>query len=64
MKIPESVISVIFIMIVGKACGFSEEKIMNILYLLFGTGIILKFKLHIKGYKIVKELIVKFFTKN
>lgn len=64
MKIPESVISVIFVMLVGKACGFSEERIMNILYLLFGTGIILKFNLRIKGYKTVKELIVKFFTKN
>lgn len=64
MKIPEPVVSVIFVMIVGKACGFSEERIMNVLYLLFGTGIILKFNLHIKGYKKVKELIVKFFTKN
>lgn len=64
MKIPEPVVSAIFVMLVGKACGFSEKGIINILRFLFGTGIILKFNLHIKGYKKVKELIVKFFTKN
>lgn len=64
MKIPEPIIWLSFVMIVGKACGFSEEGIIKILYLLFGTGITLKFKLHIKCFKIIKELKIKFFTKN
>ena len=52
MKIPEQIVLVIVVMLVGKACGYSEESIMSLV------------KFIIKKSKDIKEYAIKFFTKN
>lgn len=67
MKIPEQivlVILVILVMVVGKACGYSEESIMSLVKFIIGFGIIVNAKFIIKKGKDIKEYAIKFSTKN
>lgn len=42
MKIPEHIVLAIVVMLVGKACGYSEESIMSFVKFIIGFGIIVK----------------------
>lgn len=64
MKIPEQIVLVILVMLVGKACGYSEESIMGLVKFIIGFGIIVNAKFSIKKGKDIKEYVIKFFTKN
>ena len=64
MKIPEQIVLVILVMLVGKACGYSEESIMGLVKFIVGFGIIVNAKFVIKKGKKIKEYAIKFFTKN
>ena len=64
MKIPEQIVLVSLVMLVGKACGYSEELIMNLVKFIISFGIIVKAKFIVKKGKDIKEFVVKFFTKN
>ena len=63
MKIPEQIVLVIVVMLVGKACGYSEESIMSLVKFIIGFGIIVNAKFIIKKSKDIKEYAIKFFTK-
>ena len=64
MKIPEQFVLVIVVMLVGKACGYSEESIMSLVKFIIGFGIVVNTKFIIKKGKDIKEYIIKIFTKN
>ena len=64
MKIPERIVLVIVVMLVGKACGYSEESIMSLVKFIIGFGIVVNTKFIIKKGKDIKEYIIKIFTKN
>ena len=64
MKIPEQIVLVIVVMLVGKACGYSEESIMSLVKFIIGFGIVVNTKFIIKKGKDIKEYIIKIFTKN
>lgn len=65
MEISKTIVYLIFgIMIVGKACGYSEEAIMNLVKNLIGFEILISTKIVIKTAKKVIEIAVDFFTKN
>ena len=64
MKIPEQIVLVIVVMLVGKACGYSEESIMSLVKFIIGFGIIVTAKCIIKKCKDIKDYAIKFFTKN
>lgn len=64
MKIPEQIVFVVLIMLVGKACGYSEEFVMNLAKFIIGFGIIVNAKFVIKKAKDIIEFTIKFFTKN
>ncbi len=64
MKIPKQFVFVVLVMLVGKACGYSEEFVMNLAKFIIGFGIIVKAKLIIKKTKDSIEFTIKFFTKN
>ena len=64
MKIPEQIVFVVVVMLVGKACGYSEESIMNLVKFIIGFGIVVNIKFIIKKTKEIKEYAIKFFTKN
>lgn len=64
MKIPEQIVLVIVVMLVGKACGYSEESIMSLVKFIIGSGIVVNTKFIIKKGKDIKEYIIKIFTKN
>ena len=64
MKIPEQIVLVIVVMLVGKACGYSEESIMSLVKFIIGFAIIVNAKFIIKKSKDIKEYAIKFFTKN
>ena len=64
MKIPEQIVLVVLIMLVGKACGYSEELIIDLVKFIIGFGIIVNAKFIIKKSKDIKEYAIKFFTKN
>ena len=51
MKIPEQIVLVIVVMLVGKACGYSEESIMSLVKFIIGFGIIVNAKFIIKKSK-------------
>lgn len=51
MKIPEQIVLVIVVMLVGKACGYSEESIMSLVKFIIGFGIIVNAKFIIKKVK-------------
>lgn len=36
MKIPKQIVLVILVMVVGKACGYSEESIMSLVKFIIG----------------------------
>lgn len=63
MKIPEHIVLAIVVMVVGKACGYSEESIMSLVKFIIGFGIIVNVKFIIKKSKDIKEYAIKFFTK-
>ena len=65
MEISNTIVYLIFgVMIVGKACGYSEEKIMKLVKTLIGFEILISIKFVIKTAKVVIEIAVEFFTKN
>ena len=64
MKIPEHIVLAIVVMLVGKACGYSEESIMSLVKFIIGFGIIVNAKFIIKKCKDSIEFAIKFFTKN
>ncbi len=65
MKIPKQIVLVILVMVVGKACGYSEESIMSLVKFIIGFGMfIVNAKFIIKKGKDIKEYAIKFFTKN
>lgn len=64
MKIPKQGVLIILVMLVGKACGYSEESIMGLVKFIIGFGIIVDAKLVIKKGKDIKEYAIKIFTKN
>ena len=64
MKIPEQIVLVVLIMLVGKACGYSEELIMDLVKFIIGFGIIVNAKFINKKCKDSIEFAIKFFTKN
>ena len=64
MKIPEQIVLVVLIMLVGKVCGYSEELIIDLVKFIIGFGIIVNAKFIIKKAKDIKEFTIKFFTKN
>ena len=64
MKIPEQIVFVVLIMLVGKASGYSEEFVMNLAKIIIGFGIIVNAKFVIKKAKDIIEFTIKFFTKN
>lgn len=65
MKIPKQIVLVILVMVVGKACGYSEESIMSLVKFIIGFGMfIVNAKFIIKKAKGIKEFTIKFFTKN
>lgn len=64
MKIPEQIVLVVLIMLVGKACGYSEELIIDLVKFIIGFGIIVNAKFIIKKCKDRIEFAIKFFTKN
>lgn len=64
MKIPEQIVLVVLVMLVGKVCGYSEELIIDLVKFIIGFGIIVNAKFIIKKAKDIKEFTIKFFTKN
>ena len=64
MKIPEQIVLVVLVMLVGKVCGYREELIIGLVKFIIGFGIIVKAKFIIKKAKEIKEFTIKFFTKN
>ena len=64
MKIPEQIVLVVLVMLVGKVCGYSEELIIDLVKFIIGFGIIVHAKFIIKKAKDIKEFTIKFFTKN
>ena len=64
MKIPEQIVLVVLVMLVGKVCGYSEELIIDLVKFIIGFGIIVNAKFIIKKAKGIKEFTIKFFTKN
>ena len=64
MKIPKPICLVIFIMLVGKACGYSENLIIDLVKWIIGFEIIVNAKLVIKKTKEAIEFAIKIFTKN
>lgn len=64
MKIPEQFVLVFLVMLVGKACGYSEESIMSLVKFIISFGIVVNTKFIIKKGKDIKEYIIKIFTKN
>jgi len=64
MKIPEQIVLVVLVMLVGKVCGYSEELIIGLVKFIIGFGIIVNAKSIIKKAKGIKEFTIKFFTKN
>lgn len=64
MKIPEQIVLVFLVMLVGKVCGYSEELIIDLVKFIIGFGIIVNAKFIIKKAKGIKEFTIKFFTKN
>ena len=51
MKIPEQFVLVFLVMLVGKACGYSEESIMSLVKFIIGFGIVVNTKFIIKKGK-------------
>lgn len=64
MKIPEQIVLVFLVMLVGKVYGYSEELIIDLAKFIIGFGIIVNAKFIIKKSKGIKEFTIKFFTKN
>ena len=64
MKIPEQIVLVVLVMLVGKVCGYSEELIIDLVKFIIGFGIIVNAKFIIKKAKDIKEFTIKFYTKN
>ena len=64
MKIPEHIVLVIVVMVVGKVCGYSEKLIVDLVKFIIGFGIVVNAKFIIKRVKDIKEFTIKFFTKN
>ena len=64
MKIPEHIVLVIVVMVVGKVCGYSEKLIVDLVKFIIGFGIVVNAKFIIKKVKDIKEFTIKFFTKN
>ena len=64
MKIPEQIVLVVLVMLVGKVCGYSEELIIDLVKFIIGFGIIVNAKFIFKKAKDIKEFTIKFFSKN
>lgn len=63
MKIPKQYVFAFVIMLVGKACGYSEESIVDLVKFIMGFGIIVSSKFIIKKDKDTKEYTIKFSLK-
>lgn len=64
MKVPEHIVLVIVVMLVGKVCGYSEKSIMDLVKYIISFGILVKAKFIIKKLKDIKEFTLTLFTKN
>ena len=64
MTISEPICLVIGIMLVGKACGFSEKSIMNLVKFVIGCEIIVNAEFIIRKTASVVEFAIHFFTKS
>ena len=64
MKIPEQIVLVFLVILVGIVFGYSEEFIIDLVKFIIGFGIIVNAKFIIKKAKGIKEFTIKFFTKN
>ncbi|MFR8115761.1 MAG: hypothetical protein ACLVAK_01940 [Clostridia bacterium] len=64
MEIPKQIAFVVIVMLVGKACGYSEETIISLVKFIVGVEIIVNAEFIIKKSKDIKEYIIKLFAKN
>ena len=64
MTISKPICLIIVVMIVGKACGYSENLIIDLVKFIIGFEIIVSIRFIITKSKKLKQLAIKIFTKN
>lgn len=64
MEISKTTVLVISILLVGKACGYSEDLIIGLVKYIIGFEIFINAKVIIKTAKKAYEFVVELFTKN
>ena len=64
MTISKQICLIIVVMIVGKACGYSENLIIDLVKFIIGFEIIVNIKFIAKKSKELKQFAINIFTKN